>query len=49
MHERGRLGGPVASTLKPDKPVCRLEATAVNQMGTTLLEDECWTYTLQRG
>jgi acyl dehydratase len=34
-------------SLKPDKPVCQLRATIVNQEGTTLLEAECWTYTMQ--
>jgi len=34
-------------SLKPDKPVCQLKATIVNQDGTPLLEGECWTYTLQ--
>jgi acyl dehydratase len=34
-------------SLKADKPVCQLKATVVNQSGTTLLEGECWTYTLQ--
>jgi acyl dehydratase len=34
-------------SLKPDKPVCQLRATIVNQDGTTLLEGECWTYTLR--
>jgi acyl dehydratase len=33
--------------LKPDKPVCQLKVTITNQTGTTLLEGECWTYTLQ--
>ena len=33
--------------LKPDKPVCQLKVTITNQAGTTLLEGECWTYTLQ--
>jgi acyl dehydratase len=33
--------------LKPDKPVCQLRATIRNQDGTTLLEGECWTYTLR--
>jgi acyl dehydratase len=33
--------------LKPDKPVCQLKVTIVNQTGTALLEGECWTYTLQ--
>ncbi len=31
--------------LKPDKPVCQLRV--VNQAGATLLEGECWTYTLR--
>jgi acyl dehydratase len=34
-------------SLKPDKPVCQLRATIRNQHGTTVLEGECWTYTLQ--
>lgn len=34
-------------SLKPDKPVCQLKATIVNQDDTPLLEGECWTYTLQ--
>ena len=34
-------------SLKPDKPVCQLAARIVNQDGTTVLEGECWTYTLQ--
>ena len=34
-------------SLKPDKPVCQLRATIANQDGTTLLEGECWTYTLR--
>ena len=33
--------------LKPDKPVCRLRAAVKNQDGTTVLEGDCWTYTLQ--
>jgi len=33
-------------SLKPDKPVCQLRATITNQGGTTVLEGECWTYTL---
>ena len=33
--------------LKPDKPVCQLKVTIVNQAGATLLEGECWTYTLR--
>jgi acyl dehydratase len=33
-------------SLKPDKPVCQLRATIVNQDGTVLLDGECWTYTL---
>ena len=36
-------------SLKADKPVCQLKATVVNQAGTTLLEGECWTYTLVPG
>jgi acyl dehydratase len=35
--------------LKPDKPVCRLRAAIRNQDGATVLEGECWTYTLQPG
>jgi hypothetical protein len=27
--------------------VCQLRATIVNQAGTTLLDGECWTYTLR--
>jgi acyl dehydratase len=34
-------------SLKPDKPVCQLRASIVNQDGTLLLEGECWTYTLR--
>lgn len=34
-------------SVKPDKPVCQLKATIVNQAGTMLLEGECWTYTLR--
>jgi acyl dehydratase len=34
-------------SLKSDKPVCQLRALIRNQHGTTLLEGECWTYTLQ--
>jgi acyl dehydratase len=34
-------------SLKPDKPVCELRARIVNQDGTTVLEGECWTYTLR--
>ncbi|HZS32882.1 MAG TPA: MaoC family dehydratase [Methylomirabilota bacterium] len=34
-------------SVKPDKPVVELRATIVNQDGTTVLEGECWTYTLQ--
>ena len=34
-------------SLKPDKPVCQLRATIRNQEGVTLLEGECWTYTLR--
>ena len=33
--------------LKPDKPVCQLRAVIRNQAGATLLEGECWTYTLR--
>ena len=33
--------------LKPDKPVCQLRATVSNQDGVTLLEGECWTYTMR--
>jgi acyl dehydratase len=33
-------------SLKPDKPVCQLRATIVNQDGTVLLDGECWTHTL---
>ncbi len=33
--------------LKPDKPVCQLQATITNQDGTKVLEAECWTYTLR--
>jgi acyl dehydratase len=33
-------------SLEPDKPVCQLRATIVNQDGTVLLDGECWTYTL---
>jgi acyl dehydratase len=36
-------------SLKADKPVCQLRATIVNQDGTTVLEGECWTYTLRPG
>jgi acyl dehydratase len=32
--------------LKPDKPVCQLRALIRNQEGTTILEGDCWTYTL---
>jgi acyl dehydratase len=32
--------------LKPDKPVCQLRAVIANQHGETLVEGECWTYTL---
>ena len=32
--------------LKADKPVCHLRATIRNQDGTTVLEGDCWTYTL---
>lgn len=35
------------ASLKPDKPVCELRARIWNQDGTTLLEGECWTYTLR--
>jgi acyl dehydratase len=35
--------------LKADKPVCQLRAVIRNQDGTTLLEGECWTYTLRPG
>jgi acyl dehydratase len=34
-------------SLKPDKPVAQLRATIANQDGTTVLEGECWTYTLR--
>jgi acyl dehydratase len=34
-------------SLKPDKPVCQLRAAIVNQEGATVLEGECWTYTLR--
>jgi acyl dehydratase len=34
-------------SLKPDKPVCQLRATIVNQEGTRVLEGECWTYTMR--
>jgi acyl dehydratase len=33
--------------LKPDKPVCRLRATIRNQDDATVLEADCWTYTLR--
>jgi acyl dehydratase len=33
-------------SLKPDKPVCQLRAAITNQDGTSVLEGECWTYTL---
>ena len=33
--------------VKPDKPVCQLRATIVNQDGTEVLEGQCWTYTLR--
>ena len=33
--------------LKPDKPVCQPRATIRNQDGVTLLEGECWTYTMR--
>jgi acyl dehydratase len=32
--------------LKPDKPVCQLRAVITNQHVETLVEGECWTYTL---
>jgi acyl dehydratase len=35
--------------LKADKPVCQLRAVIRNQDGATLLEGECWTYTLRPG
>ena len=34
-------------SLKPDKPVCHLRASITNQAGATVLEGECWTYTLR--
>ena len=34
-------------SLKPEKPVCQLRATIVNQNGTIVLEGECWTYTFR--
>jgi acyl dehydratase len=34
-------------SLKGDKPVCQLRVGIVNQDGTTLLEGECWTYTMR--
>lgn len=34
-------------SLKPDKPVCQLRAVIANQDGVTLLEGECWTYTMR--
>ncbi len=34
-------------SLKPDKPVCQLKAVITNQNGVTVLEGECWTYTLR--
>ena len=34
-------------SLKPDKPVCQLRATIINQDGTRILEGECWTYTMR--
>jgi acyl dehydratase len=33
--------------VKADKPVCHLRATIRNQDGTTVLEGDCWTYTLR--
>ena len=33
--------------LKADKPVCHVRATICNQDGVTVLEGDCWTYTLQ--
>ncbi|HSE95147.1 MAG TPA: MaoC family dehydratase [Methylomirabilota bacterium] len=33
--------------LKLDKPVCQLRAVIQNQDGTTVLEGDCWTYTLR--
>jgi acyl dehydratase len=33
--------------LKPDKPVCQLRVLIQNQEGTTILEGDCWTYTLR--
>ena len=36
-------------SLKPDKPVCQLRAMITNQDGVTLLEGECWTYTMLAG
>jgi acyl dehydratase len=33
--------------LKADKPVCQLRAVITNQDGVTLLEGECWTYTMR--
>jgi acyl dehydratase len=35
--------------LKPDKPVCQLRALIRNQEGITILEGDCWTYTLRPG
>src|SRR5882724_1505477 len=48
-RDRGRHAQPEVEvlSLKPDKPVCQLRATIVNQDGTTLLEGECWTYTMR--
>ncbi len=34
-------------SLKPDKPVCQLRVTITNQDGVTVLEGECWTYTMR--
>jgi acyl dehydratase len=34
-------------SLKPDKPVCQLRAVITNQDGVTLVEGECWTYTMR--
>jgi acyl dehydratase len=36
-------------SLKADKPVCQLRAVIANQDGVTVLEGECWTYTLRPG
>ena len=33
--------------LKADKPVCHLRAIIRNQDGITVLEGDCWTYTLR--